>query len=532
VSYPAHIKAISLDELVTPERNCIPAKAQSSEDLAYIIYTSGSTGRPKGVKGSHRAVINRLEWMWRKYPFYNGETCCQKTALGFVDSVCEIFGPLLAGVCSVIVPDNVLLDPHRFVDLLARHDVTRIVLVPSFLRTLLDLVPDLAARLPKLKLWTTSGENLVPDVVRKFRAALPDATLLNIYGSAEVTADVTCHQIDRDTYANSVPIGTPISNTQVFVFDRYKNLVPPLVRGEIHIGGDCLSAGYWQQPELTSSRFVPNHYCPDKSPVLFDSGDIGRILHDGTIEYLGRRDDQIKLRGMRIEYGEIEANLLAHPGVRYAVAIVHGDSADTQRLIAYFEANSAESVSPKVLRAFLASRLPEYMVPTAFIRLDQMPLLPSGKVDRVALPQPATAQLQQHRSRIGPRNSNEERLDAIWREVLDVDLISIDDNFFDRGGHSLSAMRVMNRVRRDFHLDLPIRSLFDNPTIEGLAKEIENIQLPGDATEHISPPAFKLSNTSVLLSTLRKELKALSPDQVEAFLKSVVADQSAKLKKE
>src|SRR5262249_55485977 len=235
---------------------------------------------------------------------------------------------------------------------------------------------------------------------------------------------------------------------------------------------------------------------------------------------------------MRIEYGEIEANLLAHPSVRYAAAIVHGASADTQRLIAYFEAVSADNVSPSVLRTFLASRLPEYTVPTAFIRLDRMPLLPSGKVDRVALPQPATAQLQQHRSRVGPRNSNEERLDAIWREVLNVDLISIDDNFFDRGGHSLSAMRVINRVRRDFHIDLPIRSLFDNPTIEGLAKEIENMQLSADASGQISPAAFKLSNTSALLSTRREELRALSPNQVEAFLQSVGADQSAKIKKE
>jgi amino acid adenylation domain-containing protein len=519
---PATVRVISLDEAIAPDDISIAAaEGRTSKDLAYIIYTSGSTGRPKGVKGSHRAAINRFEWMWRTYPFRQGEKCCQKTALGFVDSVWETFGPLLAGVCTVIVPDDQLFDPYRFVSLLEKHEVTRIVLVPSLLRTLLDVVPNLASRLSKLKLWTTSGESLYPDLVRKFRVALPEATLLNIYGSSEVTADVTCHEIDRDTYEAIVPIGRPINNTQIFILDRYRNLVPPLVRGEIHVGGDCLSEGYWQQPDLTASRYIPNPYSPDKSPFVFATGDFGRILHDGTIEYLGRRDDQIKLRGIRIEYGEIEANLQTHPQVRYAAVSVHGHSPDTQVLLAHFEARSFDDSLPDELRDFLRLRLPEYMVPASFIRLDHMPLLPSGKINRLALPKSGIR--VRHRVHLSPRDDNEKRLHAIWREVLNIDQISIDDNFFDLGGHSLSAMRVLARVRRDFHLDLSIRRIFESPTIAGVAQELEKMQRAGDTTSNVRPG----SNTSALLSVLRDELKALPPDQLNDFLQSVLADKNA-----
>ena len=210
-----------------------------------------------------------------------------------------------------------------------------IILVPSFLRTLLDVVSDLSTRLPKLTLWSASGEVLPPDLVRKFRESVPTATLLNIYGSTEVTANVTCHEVERTDDRASVPIGRPISNTQIFVLDRHKNLVPPLVHGEIHVGGDCLARGYWKQPELTSQQFIPNLHHPDRSRSLFATGDLGRIRANGTFEYLGRLDQQIKLRGIRIELGEIEANLAAHPLVRDAVIAAHGKSPGTRHLIAY-----------------------------------------------------------------------------------------------------------------------------------------------------------------------------------------------------
>ena len=481
---PGNVKTMSLDDLVL--RGSSPAQStgnRSSEDLAYIIYTSGSTGVPRGVQGSHRAAVNRFEWMWRTYPFTAGETCCQKTALGFVDSVWEIFGPLLGGVRALIAPDEYLLDLNRFVALLAQHEVTRLVLVPSLLRTLLDVVPDLAARLPRLTLWSISGEALSADLVRRFRHALPKATLLNIYGSSEVAADVTYCQLSLSEDLASIPVGRPISNTQIFILDQYKNLVPPLVHGEIHVGGDCLARGYWKQPELTSQRFIPNPHRPDQSPFVFATGDLARMLSDGTIEYIGRKDQQIKLRGMRIEPGEIEANLNAHPLVRGSIVVVHDNSSETQRLVAYVvRAEGSESPTDK-LRSFLKGRVPEYMIPAVFIELQCMPLLPSGKIDRSALPSPSPGPLAKRRTIVHGRSEIEKGLTSIWQEVLEIGDVSINDNFFDLGGHSLGALRVLARVRRDFHVDVPIRSMFNGPTIADLALEVEKLKAQGTTVQ-------------------------------------------------
>src|SRR5258708_964169 len=221
-----------------------PSVPRSPEDLAYVIYTSGSTGTPKGVEGTHRASMNRFSWMWKTYPFRAGETCCQKTALSFIDSVWEIFGPLLQGIRNVIIPAQVLLEPEQFVRWLAEYEVSRIVLVPSLLRMLLDQVGNLAERLPKLRLWSASGEVLTTEIAQRFRAALPQSTLLNIYGSSEVAADVTCHEVTERDFESSVPIGRPIGNTQIYALDRLHIPVALGLHGEIHVGGVCLSRGY------------------------------------------------------------------------------------------------------------------------------------------------------------------------------------------------------------------------------------------------------------------------------------------------
>ena len=521
---PDVVETISVDEPIMMEGDPAPLLGNgAAEDLAYIIYTSGSTGVPKGVAGSHRAAINRFEWMWKTYPFSAGETCCQKTALGFVDSVWEIFGPLLGGVRSVIIPDDLVLDPDRFVVLLAHYEVERIVLVPSLLRTMLDVVSDLATRLPNLKLWSTSGELLPPDLVRRFHEVLPTATLLNIYGSSEVTADVTCYEVGRSEDLAPVPIGRPISNTQIFVLDKYRNLVPPLVQGEIHVGGDCLARGYWKQPELTAQRFIPNLYRPDTSRFLFATGDFGRILADGTVEYLGRSDQQIKLRGFRIEPGEIETNLTAHPLVRDAIIGVHGESSETQHLIAYIVRSEGSESLASELRGFLKSRLPEYMIPAVFVELDRVPLLPSGKLDRMALPTPNLGGLANRRIIVESRNEIEAGLSSIWQEVLELERVSVDDNFFDVGGHSLSGMRVLARIRRDFQVEISIGTLFDKPTVAELALEVEKQKAKG-ATRPIAAVAPGAQGSSTMLDVLRAELSKLSPAEVEAFLNSVRAE--------
>jgi amino acid adenylation domain-containing protein len=525
---PGTVKAISMDDLALISSSpCCSDGDRSSEDLAYIIYTSGSTGVPKGVEGSHRAAINRFEWMWQAYPFCASEICCHKTPLGFVDSVWEIFGPLLGGARAVIVPDELLRDINHFVALLARHEVTRIVMVPSLLRALLDVVPDLAARLPKLTLWSTSGEPLFAELVCRFREALPNATLLNIYGSSEVTADVTYWQLTASESLSSIPIGKPISNAQIFILDQHKNLVPPLVPGEIHVGGDCLARGYWKEPKLTAQRFIPNPYRPDQSPFIFATGDLGRILADGTIEYLGRLDQQIKLRGMRIEPGEIEASLAAHPLVRDAAIAVHGDSSEMRQLIAYIVWSDPARAWTDELRRFLRARVPEYMVPAVFVELQCMPLLPNGKLDRSALPRPNLDSLAKRRNIVRGRTEVEKRLSSIWQEVLELSDVSTDDNFFDLGGDSLGGMRVLARVRRDFHVDVSIRSLFEGPTIAELALEVDRLKAKG-ANGQTIPIAPVSSSSSALLTVLRAELGAMSPDQLDAILQSVLAETSAR----
>ena len=381
----------------------------SAENRMYVIYTSGSTGSPKGVESTHRASMNRFSWMWDKYPFLDGETCCQKTFLGFVDSVWEIFGPLLRGVPSVILPDQAIIDPEQLVQLLSKYGVTRIVLVPSLLRVILDGVEGLQDRLPKLELWTCSGEMLPSELVNRFSGALPRATMLNIYGSSEVGADVTWHEITKSNQYGPVPIGRPITNVQIFILDRHLNQVPIGVPGELYIGGDCLALGYFRRPELTAERFIMHQFEPSTSVRLFRTGDLGRYMPNGEIEYLGRTDNRVKIRGIRVELGEIEAVLASQPKVRDAVVIL-ADRVGQQRLTAYLELRSAPHPDDDELRRFVRSRLPDHMVPSEYLVVDAFPLLPSGKVDRRTLALQTSARPIGDRGYVAPQTPTQESL--------------------------------------------------------------------------------------------------------------------------
>ena len=457
-----------------------PSRSVTSDQRAYVIYTSGSTGTPKGVEGTHRASMNRFSWMWRTYPFEAGELCCQKTNLGFVDSIWEIFGPLLAGIPNVIIPQEIARDPEEILQLLSREHVTRIVLVPSLLRTLLDHAPNLEGRVPDLKLWTCSGEVLPADLAKRFRAAFPKATLLNIYGSSEVAADVTCHEVAKEELTSSVAIGKPISNTQVYLVDEYGEPVPIGMRGQIFVGGDNLARGYLNRPELTAERFVPNWLAPERSPRLYRTGDLGRFRYNGDIEYLGRVDSQVKLRGLRIELGEIESVLTAHAGVREAVVMVGGEG-EQQKLVAYLvlkeDAKSAPSGGE--LRRYLRTKLPEHMVPASYWQLEALPLLPSGKVNRSALAGCGGKALVDQEDLAAPRSEVEEKLAEIWRELLELEQVGIEQNFFELGGHSLLVLQVTARIRRTFEVELPVRSVFEAPTIAGLAMEVQKAEAMG-----------------------------------------------------
>ncbi len=503
------------------------SRFDSSEQLAYVIYTSGSTGTPKGVQGTHRASMNRFAWMWRTYPFDSAEVCCQKTNLGFVDSIWEIFGPLLAGIPNVIIPQEAVRDPELLLQALARDRVTRIVLVPSQLRTLLEHAPNLKERVPHLKLWSCSGEVLPVDVAKRFHAAFPEAKMLNIYGSSEVAADATYQEVGARDLAQSVAIGKPISNTQVYLVDECMNAVPIGIRGEIYIGGEGLARGYLNRPELTAERFVENWLVPEKGSRLYRTGDLGRYRSNGQIEYVGRVDSQIKLRGMRIELGEIESVLSSHPAVREAVVVLSGE-AEQEKLAAYLVGKAGMAAPDAAgLRRYLRSKLPEHMVPASYWQIETVPLLPSGKVNRAALAGCGARRLVEEHDGLGPRNPTEAQLAEIWQELLKLETIGREQNFFELGGHSLLVLQMTARIRRTLEVELPVRSVFEAPTIAGLAREVEQARALGLKTRIPVLQRRQRTAEDPNREELLKKLDHLSPAELQSVLQRVLRGKEA-----
>src|SRR6185312_13040150 len=451
------------------EEQANPAVRVDSQQVAYIIFTSGSTGRPKGVLGLHRGMVNRLHWMWHAYPFTANEVCCQKTSINFVDSVWEMFGPLLQGIATVIISNEEVKDIERFIEVLERYGVTRVVLVPSLLRVILE-ARDAGARLSKLKYCVCSGEALPAELAQRFQARLPQCTLLNLFGSSEASADATYHEVAKGEVETRVSIGRPLSNIQVYILDQQMQPLPVGARGELYVGGDALARGYVQRAEVTAEQFVPHPYSAIGGERLYRMGDEARYLEDGRIEFLGRRDHQVKVRGFRIELGEIEAVLKSHSGVRACVVVAREDVAGDQRLVAYVVADR-ESVDE--WRQHLKQKLPDYMVPSSIVVLEKLPLTPNGKVDRRALPVPEQLARAQAKQFVAARTPVQEIVAGIWREILRMEEISIEDSFFELGGHSLLGTQVISRVRDAFQIELPLRRLFEGPTIKELAASVE-----------------------------------------------------------
>ncbi|OYE02705.1 non-ribosomal peptide synthetase [Nostoc sp. 'Peltigera membranacea cyanobiont' 232] len=462
-------KTVCLDihkDEIAQENPDNPINISVSDNLAYIIYTSGSTGTPKGVLGTHRGTVNGLHWLWKTYPFTQGEVCCQKTAISFVDSVWEIFAPLLQGIPTVIISNATILDPQLFIETLAHHQVSRIVLVPSLLRLLLDNYSHLTKKLSQLKLWITSGEALSVKLVKTFRELMPFAKLINLYGSSEVSANATYYDTSLlQDQASSVPIGRAIDNTQTYVFNRDLQLTPRGVIAELYIGGDGLAKGYLHRPELTQERFIDNPFVPGAK--LYKTGDFVRHLNDGTLEYLGRQDEQVKIRGFRVELGEIAAAIAQHPDVQESIIIAGNDAQENQRLIAYVVTNKQDIATQ--LLPYLQHQLPNYMLPSAFVVLDKLPLTPNGKVDKRSLPIDEVIRPTTSQSFVAPRNFTELSLVKLWENLLNTNPIGVTDNFFDLGGHSFLAVRLMAQIHDRFEHNLPLSTLFENPTIEKLA---------------------------------------------------------------
>ena len=435
---------------------------------AYVIYTSGSTGTPKGVVGTHQSVVNRLAWMWQAYPFAGGEVCCHSTALGFGDSVWQLFGPLLRGVGVVFAVEEDLRDVRRLTGLLAARSVTRIVVVPAVLQRIVAALAQGAARMPRLAVWTTSGEELAVRLLERFREVLPEVTLLNLYGSTEVMADAAAFACpESGAGLATVPIGCPIANTRVFVLDGFLQPVPPGAAGELYVAGAGLARGYRHRPGLTGERFTA---CPSGAAGerMYRTGDLARWSPGGVLEFLGRADEQVKIRGFRVEPGEIEAVLAAHPAVAQAVVVVREDVPGDKRLAAYLVpapgGDGDGGGLPAEVRELAAGRLPGYMVPAAFAVLEALPLTVNGKVDRQALPAPDYA----GGTGRGPATVREEILCAAFAEVLGLERVGPDDNFFELGGHSLLAVSLAERLR-ERGMPVPVRALFQAPTPAALA---------------------------------------------------------------
>ncbi|MBW4673819.1 MAG: amino acid adenylation domain-containing protein [Desmonostoc geniculatum HA4340-LM1] len=444
-----------------------PVNSSKPDNLAYIIYTSGSTGTPKGVLATHRGTVNGLHWLWKTYPFTSEEVCCQKTATSFVDSVWEIFAPLLQGIPTVIISNVTLLDAKLFIEALAHHKVTRIILVPSLLRLLIDNYHHLTQKLSQLRLWITSGEALSVNLTKTFRELMPFAKLINLYGSSEVSANATYYDTSLlQDQANTVPIGRPIDNIQIYVLNRNLQPTPVGVIGELYIGGDSLARGYLNRPELTQEKFIDNPFISAEKK-LYKTGDLVRYLNDGNLEYLGRHDHQVKIRGFRVELGEIASVITQHPDVQDSVVIALYDAEENQRLIAYIVTEKQEITTQ--LLPYLQQKFPNYMLPSAFVVLDALPLTPNGKVDKRSLPTDEVIRVNTTKTLTAPRNFTELSLVKLWESLLNISPIGVIDNFFNLGGHSFLAVRLMAQIQDRFGHNLTLSTLFENPTIEKLA---------------------------------------------------------------
>jgi amino acid adenylation domain-containing protein len=514
-----------------------PASGATAENAAYVIYTSGSTGKPKASISPHHASLNRFTWMWRTYPFTADEVCCQKTSLSFADSIWECFGPLLRGVPLVIIADEVVSDPRRLVETLADRSVTRIVLVPSLLRAILEQEKDLARKLPLLQRWVCSGEALPLDLAQSFRLALPDAVLINLYGSSELAADVTCYEIRAAEELHAIPIGSPIDNIAAYILDDRFYPVPVGVPGELYIAGAGLARGYLGHTELTSEKFLPCPFANYPGARMFRTGDLARYREDGNIEFLRRADDQVKLRGFRVEMGEVEAALKTHASVKDAASALRQVTESNQILVGYVVtagefAGKAQPQLTADLRSWLQQTLPEYMVPGAFVFLECLPRTPSGKIDRRALPEPDSARPGLEEDHTAPRDLLEQRLAHIWEKLLGVQAIGISDNFFELGGHSLLAVRVVSEIEKEFGQRIPLISFFQGATIEYLAellrRDVRSFSWPTlieiqpgavkPAAAHtgetpVSHPLFCVSAPNVNALGYRSLARYLGPDQ-------------------
>jgi len=451
-----------------------PSYSSPEHDLVYVIYTSGSTGRPKGTAMSHRSMVNLIEWHRGHLPLTESARVLQFAALSFDVAFQEIFSTLCGGGTLVLLDEWVRRDPRALIGLLNKERIERIFVPPLMLQSLADCFKDAGVNARSLTDVITAGEQLriSPEIADFFRHH-DSCRLHNHYGPTE-THVVTALTLSGspETWAALPSIGKPIANTQIYILDRRQQPVPVGVAGEIYIAGANVACGYVNRPELTAARFIPDPFSAHAQARMYRTGDLGKWHVDGSVQYLGRNDEQVKIRGYRIELGEVEAQLTSHAGVREAAVVMREDVPGEKRLIGYATYSEGGPPSPEELRTHLKQVLPEYMVPAAFVFLERLPLTPSGKLNRRALPAPDPECYASSRYE-APQGKVEEAVAEIWEDLLRVERVGRDDDFFFLGGHSLLAMRTVARVQAALSVEVPIKWLFDAPTLKEFSAQVE-----------------------------------------------------------
>ncbi|HVR07955.1 MAG TPA: non-ribosomal peptide synthetase [Thermoanaerobaculia bacterium] len=478
-----------------------PVVAVDGDAIAYVYFTSGSTGTPKPIAGRLKAIDHFIRWEIDTFALESSCRVSQLTMSSFDAFLRDAFAPLCCGGTVCAPPDrDLVLEPPRLLDWIGGEQLTLVHCAPSLLRTFLDAGLT-AERAPALRFVLCAGEPLLPNDVRRWYEAFGErARLANLYGPSETTMTKLCHLVTADDAARrSVPIGKPIRGAQAIAIDESGAPCPAGRPGEIYIRTPYRTLGYYRQPELTQTVFVPNPLSGDPTDVVYRTGDLGRMLADGSFEFLGRRDHQVKIRGLRVELGEIEERLRRHPAVADAVVVGRDDVSGNKFLCGYFVAR--QSVDAEALREHLAAALPAWMLPSQLVQLAELPRTPTGKVDRRALPVPTVITAGKL---VPPRTAVEERLADLFCQLLRLDRVSIEDSFFALGGHSLLATQLLVRVRAAWNVEVPLRDLFRAPTVAALALCITNLQARQQRQEEVSD--------------LLREIASLSEEEIDAAL--------------
>lgn len=470
---------ISIDKdwkIITQEKEDNLKSDLNSDNLAYIIYTSGSTGKPKGVAVPHKAV-NRLVCNTNYIKLSPSDKIAQASNTSFDAATFEIWGALLNGAQLVGISKDVTISPHELALQLREKGINILFLTTALFQQIVRDVPQAFAT---LKYLLFGGETVDKRWIKKILQSGAPKHLIHVYGPTENTTFSSYYCVEELPSATSLPIGIPIANTQIYILDAHLQPVPIGITGELYMGGEGLAREYLNRTELTAKNFITHSFSKKPKTRLYKTGDLARYLPDGNIEFLGRVDNQVKIRGFRIELSEIEAVLSQHPAVKETIVIAGEDVPDDKYLVAYIVPNQEQIPTQDVqsfaslLRQFLKEKLPEYMMPRAYVILESLPLTPNGKVDRRALPMPDTISFN-NQDYVPPRSQVEELLAQIWAKVLGKEQVGVHDNFFELGGHSLLATQLTSRIRDTFQMDLPVRNLFEAPTVEQLARYIDTM---------------------------------------------------------